>query len=424
MLLAFILLVLAFSISLSLPRKARTFFLFSMVARLGISIANVVLEGNMIGADTDAQTFFSQAVYLSANIRSLDWDLSILLNGTEGFINIHALLQLVGGPDFFLSHAFSLLGAAVGLWLLAQSWLLLFPQGKKYLGWVIFLYTFYPSILTLQSYILREVWQNICILGLGWLALEIKTKGWSLGRTLGLAILTLIGSLLHKAMVLVMPVLFIISIMLANKISFKNFSFLSKKVVRASIILIFLTILALPTIFQSSYYQSLAQGNLLRETDEYSTRGLLGAGAEYGKLFYADRPWTIIPTFLAFELTPLPLLQIRNLSDTLAFIQNLFRVWLLWVYWRRRKYLDDNTLHSVNMLLLMWLVVDLVYATGTINWGTAARHHTKSFALLLLSGLVVWAKSRTSHTLPIVKQSSEKTIASTKKQSEAGSLNF
>ncbi|MFM6052017.1 MAG: hypothetical protein ACKPA7_10320, partial [Sphaerospermopsis kisseleviana] len=153
----------------------------------------------MIGADADAQDFFSEAVYLSDNIQYLNWDLDVLFNGTEGFINVHALVQFVGGPDFFLSHAFSLLGAACGLWLLTQSWLLLFPQGKKYLGWVILLYTLYPSILTIQSYILREVWQNVCILGLGWLALKIKAKGWSGGRILGLVTLTIAGSLLHNA---------------------------------------------------------------------------------------------------------------------------------------------------------------------------------------------------------------------------------
>ncbi|MFM6155751.1 MAG: hypothetical protein ACKPE3_22600, partial [Sphaerospermopsis kisseleviana] len=70
-----------------MPRKALNPFLFSMVARLGISIANVVLEGNMIGADADAQDFFSEAVYLSDNIQYLNWDLDVLFNGTEGFIN-------------------------------------------------------------------------------------------------------------------------------------------------------------------------------------------------------------------------------------------------------------------------------------------------------------------------------------------------
>ncbi|PNK21410.1 hypothetical protein CEP07_01750 [Cylindrospermopsis raciborskii S01] len=401
MLLAFILLLLVFSIGLSLPRKALKPFLFSMVARLGISIANVVLKGNMIGADADAHAFFSQAVYLSANMHSLNWDLNVLLNGTEGFINVHALVQFVGGPDFFLSHAFSLLGAAVGLWLLTQSWLLLFPQGKKYLGRVILLYTLYPSILTLQSYILREVWQNVCILGLGWLALKIKAKGWSQGRILGLVTLTIAGSLLHTAMPLVMPLLLIISIMLANKVSLTRL-YSPIRLVKVLIVLLVLSALILPVISQSPHFK--AFGELIENTDQYSQSALQDARAEYGKLFFANQPWTIIPTFLAYELMPLPF-QIKTPSDLVAFIQNLFRVWLLWVYWRRRQYLDKNTLQSVNMLLLMWLVIDLVYATGTINWGTAARHHTKSLALLLLSGLVVWARFRKSHTLSIREQS-------------------
>ncbi|MFM6151944.1 MAG: hypothetical protein ACKPE3_02935, partial [Sphaerospermopsis kisseleviana] len=148
---------------------------------------------------------------------------------------------------------------------------------------------------------------------------------------------------------------------------------------------------------QSPHFKAFTEGELIENTDQYSQGGLKDARAEYGKLFFANQPWTIIPTFLAYELMPLPF-QIKTPSDLVGFIQNLFRVWLLWVYWRRRQYLDKNTLQSVNMLLLMWLVIDLVYATGTINWGTAARHHTKSLALLLLSGLVVWARFPESHT--------------------------
>ncbi|OHY33415.1 hypothetical protein BCV63_05250 [Cylindrospermopsis raciborskii CS-508] len=374
----------------------------------------------MIGANLDAQSFFSQSVYLSANIQYLNWDLDVLLNGTEGFINVHALVQFVGGPDFFLSHAFSLLGASVGLWLLTQSWLLLFPQGKKYLGWVILLYTLYPSILTFQSYILREVWQNVCILGLGWLALKIKAKGWSGGRILGLVTLTIAGSLLHKAMPLVMPLLLIISIMLANKVSLINWLYSPIRLVKLLIVLLVLSSLILPVISQSSYFSALTEGELIEQTDQYSEIALKDARTQYGKLFFANQPWTIIPTFLAYELMPLPF-QIRNPADLVAFIQNLFRVWLVWVYWRHRQYLDKNTLQSVNMLLLMWLVVDLVYAAGTINWGTAARHHIKSLALLLLSGLLVWARFREYHTLSIPEQSHKKTIRSTKKQSRLAS---
>jgi hypothetical protein len=173
--------------------------------------------------------------------------------------------------------------------------------------------------------------------------------------------------------------------------------------------------LILPVISRSSNFIAFTEGELLDKTDQYS-EGTRDARAEYGKVFYANRPWTIIPAFLAYQLMPFPF-RIRTPADILASMQNLFRVWLLWVYWRRRQYLDKNTLQSVNILLLMWLVVDFVYTTGTINWGTAARHHTKSFALLLLSGLVVWARFRESHTLSIPGQSPKKTIRSTKKQS-------
>ncbi|OSO97089.1 hypothetical protein B7O87_01010 [Cylindrospermopsis raciborskii CENA303] len=351
----------------------------------------------MIGADADAVKFFSESVYFSANIESLDWNLLSLVNGTTLFINVHALVQfLLGGPDFLLAHAFSLLGAAIGLWLLNQIWLLIFPQDKKYLKWLILLYTFYPSVLMNQSYILREVWQNICILGLGWLALKIKAEGWSLMRSLALAIFLLFGSLLHTAMPLVMVILciiFLTSSIGLNKL-LSSPSRLLQGIVLFSGLIVILYNLFLPLVTQSAFFDSLSEGRLLERTEQYGKSGLLDpqdARAQYGNLFFANQPLTIVPTFLAYQLMPLPP-QITTPADVIAFIQNLFRVWLIWVYWRYRNHVDRNTRNSLSILFLMWLVVDIIYATGTINWGTASRHHIKSFALLLVSGLGVWSR--------------------------------
>ena len=397
---AFILLLIAFSMALAMPKQARKPFLLSMTARLAISVANVVSGGNMIGADADAGKFFSDSVYFSANIESIDWNLLSLVNGTTLFINVHALVQfLLGGPDFLLAHAFSLLGAAIGLWLLKQTWLLIFPQDKKYLKWLILLYTFYPSVLMYQSYILREVWQNICILGLGWLALKIKAEGWSLMRSLALAIFLLFGSLLHAAMPLVM-VIFII--FFASSIRLNKFlsspSRLLQGIVLLSGLIVILFNLFLPVVTQSTFFDSLSEGGLLERTEQYGKGGLLDARAEYGNLFFANQPLTIVPTFLAYQLMPLPP-QMRTPADVIAFIQNLFRVWLIWVYWRYRNRVDQNTRNSLSVLFLMWLVVDVIYATGTINWGTASRHHIKSFALLLVSGLGVWSRFKENLTI-------------------------
>lgn len=388
---AILLLILAFSLGLTL-KGGRKPFLLSMIARTAISVANVILDGRMIGADADAQSFFSEAVYRSADINSLSWNIYEVLNGTHGFINVHALVQaLLGGPDFFLAHSFSLLGAAAGLWILIKSWLLLYPQGKKYLTWVIMLYTLYPSILTFQSYILREVWQNLCILGLGYLGLEIRVKGWKWWRVLGLVIFCLVGSLLHNAMPLVMPILLFFSIMLSSKVNITNWFSSPARYIQALTIITILSFLIYPLISASPLFKLATQEKLIQATDNYSRSGLMGARSEYGKLFFANKPWTIVPTFLAYELMPIPG-SIRNGADLITFVQNLFRVWLIWNYFRYRKYLDSNTRNSISILMLMWLTVDVVYATGTINWGTAVRHHTKSFALLILSGLVSRAK--------------------------------
>ncbi|OHY34131.1 hypothetical protein BCV64_06780 [Cylindrospermopsis raciborskii MVCC14] len=310
---------------------------------------------------------------------------------------------LLGGPEFLLAHAFSLLGAAIGLWLLNQIWLLIFPQDKKYLKWLILLYTFYPSVLMYQSYILREVWQNICILGLGWLALKIKAEGWSLMRSLALAIFLLFGSLLHNAMPLVMVILLFI-ILFASSIGLKKFLFSSSLsrfltwIILLPVLIVILSGLFLPLVRQSAFFDSLSEGRLLERTEQYGKSGLINARAEYGNLFFANQPLTIIPTFLAYELMPLPP-RIRTPTDVIAFIQNLFRVWLIWVYWRYRNHVDRNTRNSLSLLFLMWLVVDVIYATGTINWGTASRHHIKSFALLLVSGLGVWSRFKENLTI-------------------------
>jgi hypothetical protein len=390
---AFILLLVAFSIALALPKQSQKPFLLSMTARLAISLANVVSGGNIIGADADANTFFLEAVYFSTNTGLLDWNLSSLLNGTTLFINVHALVQfLLGGPNFLLAHTFSLLGSAIGLWLLTQTWLLVFPQDKKYLKWLILLYTFYPSVLTYQSYILRETWQNVCILGLGYVVLKTKAEGWSLVSGLALVTFLVFGSLLHTAMPLVMAILCIIVFY-----RFSSQSRLSERIFLLPFLIIILWVLLSPLVRQSVFFGSLSEGRLLERTEQYGEGGLQNARAEYGNLFFANKPLTIVPTFLAYQLMPLPL-QIRTPADVIAFIQNLFRVWLIWVYWRYRNRVDQNTRDSLSILFLMWLVVDVTYATGTINWGTASRHHIKSFALLLISGLGVWSRFKENLT--------------------------
>jgi hypothetical protein len=40
-------------------------------------------------------------------------------------------------------------------------------------------------------------------------------------------------------------------------------------------------------------------------------------------------------------------------------------------------------------LLLMFFTAEFVWSTGTINWGTAARHHVPSLSLLLVAAFAL-----------------------------------
>ena len=383
---AFVLIWLAFAIGNTLPKTVRASFRWAMLARLCISVANVALEGQMIGADADAQGFFNGAVKRSSNLESLSWNLVELFNGTNGFINVHALLQgLFGGPDFFLSHAFSLLGAAGCLVVLAKTWLLLFPQNTQGLTRLLLIYSFTPSVLTNQSYILREVWQSLCILGLAWLGVAIQVRGWSFGRVIGLLLFTLVGCFLHNAMPVAIPTLLILSVMLANKVSPTNLLRSPAKIFKATLMVFIFITITFPLLSQSSLF-NLEKASLFEQAEVYSTTGLQDARAEYGNLFQASQPWTIVPTFLAYQLMPIPG-QIANIADVILFAENFLRLALLWLYWQKRKSLSSSQRNNCDGLLLMWFIMELIWSIGTINWGTAARHHIAAYGLLLICGL-------------------------------------
>jgi hypothetical protein len=382
-------LLLVLLIPFTLPRASRSAFLVVMFARLFVSLANVWLDGQMIGADADANKFFEDAVSRSSDLQSLDWSIDLLFGGTHAFVNVHAILQaILGGPDFFLSHTFSLLGSAACLWLLVKIWYLL-SLGKKRKGiWsLLVIYSFIPSVLTNQSYILREVWQSLCPLVLLYLGLSIRIKGWSLPRISGLLVFSLVGAFLHRALPLVMPLLLVMSIMIANGINLENITRKPAKLVLLIVSSLAVLAIVSPILALSSDYGSLENGSLAQNADTYTANAGQDARAEYGKIFTMSNPLSIVPCFLAYELMPIPG-KIATIPDAVLFLENILRLFLIYTYWRRRSDLTQFQRSICDVILAMWFVQEFVWSIGTINWGTAARHHVPGVAFLLICGLL------------------------------------
>jgi hypothetical protein len=383
-------LLLVFLIPFTLPRASRSAFFLVMVVRLLVSLANVWLDGQMIGADADANKFFEDAVSRSSDLQSLDWSIDLLFGGTHAFVNVHAILQgVLSGPDFFLSHTFSLLGSAACLWMIVKIWYLL-SQAKKRKGifTLLVMYSIIPSVLTNQSYILREVWQSLCPLALLWLGLSIRMKGWSSPRVLGLLVFSLVGSFLHRALPLVMPLLLVMSIMIANGISLENIARKPTKLVLLIVSSLAVLTMVSPILALSSDYSGLGDGSLAQNADTYTANAGQDARAEYGKIFTTSNPLSIVPCFLAYELMPIPG-KISTIPDAVLFFENILRLFLIYTYWRRRSDLTQFQRSICDITLAMWFVQEFVWSIGTINWGTAARHHVPGVAFLLICGLLV-----------------------------------
>ena len=382
-----IIIIIALALGNTLPRFARNAFRLAMLARLSVSALNIMMDGHMIGAAQDANVLYANAVERSSDIENLEWGFS---TGVNALTNVHALIQwALGGESFFLAHSFSLLGAALCLILISKIWLLLVPTEYKKLPYVLLIYSLLPSVLTNQSYILREVWQSLSVLGIAWLSLHIQRYGYSVIRIIGVLIFAAVGCIIHTAMVIMIPLTLFGGLMVQTKISLTRLFMRPVRLLKFGFILgLFLLILS-PLIIKSVYFQALIEGRLIQQADVFLKGALIdakGARAEYGQLFYSERPWTILSAFAAYQIMPLPW-RFGDIADLVLFVENMFRVSLLLSYLFYRKKLTQLHKDNMDVLVLMWFMMELVWSLGTVNWGTAARHHVPAVALLVIVGL-------------------------------------
>lgn len=378
-----------------LNKGVRLTFLSMILLRVIVATLNSVMEQGLPGGTEDAGSFFREAAHRASHM-SLDWDISLILNGTHGFLNVHGIWQwALGGPNFFLAHMLSIVGSCLCLFILAKLWLLLSPKDIKGLRWLLIIYTLTPSVITFQSYLLREVWQSLCTLGIIWLGLLVRKQGYSLVRVGGFMAFTTIGITLHDAMIFIIFFTLFAALWLAtlaiNQPKGFRLSF-SRRLASTTLIVLLIGMLASPFAASSDRIEQLKSGELLRAAETYTQRGELGARAEYGSIFRLSQPLTIVPTFLAYQLMPTPG-RASSISDTILVFENLFRVTLLMSYLLFRKRLSYLQKSTGDIYLATWFITEAIWAIGTLNWGTAARHHVPAYSLILVIGILAFRQT-------------------------------
>ena len=90
--------------------------------------------------------------------------------------------------------------------------------------------------------------------------------------------------------------------------------------------------------------------------------------------------------FVQYMFAPFPW-QIENVKDAYALLESMLRFVLLFsaVYsWRR---FSGEVRSYYGFLIIIFLGLELMWALGTINWGTSTRHHVPGYSVIVLLGV-------------------------------------
>jgi len=327
-------------------------------------------------ASDDAIRFHESAIFKLSN-------LSFLQNITDGWLysSFLALLYYFLTPSILLASISSCI-----LWLLSSFVLnkifnlLEVSHTNKLLAFTV--YIFMPSSIIFTSIPLREAMELFIInLYVMYLILIIQNSKLILFPII--VTLSFLLYLLHKGLsifILFTSIFFLV--MISSK--FINY-FYKKKILFLYFFLGFLSLFSLGMFFLHILdilpigpifeYIQLKISNHQMNVPISRTTYLYTVAIDnfFDYLFYC---------VYFYFLYPMPY-EIQNFYDFIYCVENIIRIGLLGLVLNNFFYLQKKNSFLI-IILLVYISLEIMWAIGTANWGSAARHHVVSYGLLVI----------------------------------------
>lgn len=77
--------------------------------------------------------------------------------------------------------------------------------------------------------------------------------------------------------------------------------------------------------------------------------------------------------------------RISSAIDIGLMFENILRAWLIWKAWTGLRNMPVPRRRPLLFVFLSYLTLETIWSLGTVNWGTAVRHHIPSMGLLLIA---------------------------------------
>jgi hypothetical protein len=329
------------------------------------------------GADMDAQGLFGFAVEVSKNLQFETFTI-----GYTPYINVLGTIFHYTIPSLFLG---SVISCFAWLWASHVFLKILDLMGAtsraKFQAAVI--YSFYPASVFLTSVTLREPFQLLFLTLSVYCMLKIYKTGNPLRFITLVTYVSLMG-VLHGAYLITGIAVLGMSLMLyALK---NNYKIPYAKILIFSVILITPMIYLVSLTFAFSYdlsdgiiaaartYQDGALG------DSWDARARYKSGTDFTGIL--GLVWFILFGFVQYMFKPF-LWNISAPIDVVVMLEGILRFYLLWKVCKNFKNRSFGGDLSWIFILLIFLLNEFIWSLGTINWGTASRHHVPVFFCLL-----------------------------------------
>lgn len=334
-------------------------------------------SGPSFGSGPDAVGFHANAVAFAAGSWREDFQLP------NSYIYALGTIYRWTASSLFLGCSLSCLAWGVSaIVLLKMMKLLMLTEDHQVVAML--LYALLPSSLLMTSVTLREAYQLLAVNFVVYMALRIYVdRLLTMGRFLSVVIGVAFMGVLQPALLLAG---LCIAAVAALFLIFDERD--PRSLIKMGLVICVFGFVAylgssilLSKIFNSDLNLS-ASVQLRQESLPQSARAAYSIGMRVTSNF--DLMLFIPLAFLHYLFEPMPW-KISTVPDAALFAENLIRALLLGFVVAGFAMKAFAEKPRVALVFAAYLIIEIVWAIGTLNWGTAARHHIPAFGLLVLA---------------------------------------
>ena len=405
MFISIILILLTLFLSKYLPKKLRFFYCLGIFIRISVAILNTTI--GFPGGRSDALRFFRFSLSLEDyfdlyNLYEMS-ALKSLIIGTKTYVYIHYFLQKISiVPSFFASHCLSILVSGISILFIIKTYFLLNNSTLKGARLILIIYSLCPTLITNQTFVLRECFQTLVITMLIFCPIYMRYLREKVGIkskyyiTTTVYIFSILFSLtLHQIFLVVTPFILITTLLFEKNLFSiieikKIFNLKPSKRWFITFMILGLIFIGIFNISKNvSWVQKLITISPLENAKDWQQRQLLieDAFADYENDIDINNPLSIIKPFFLYLFSPFGMSY--RINDLIIYPEKLLIFWfLLNITAKLYKIKLRDRSYILNMISI-WLFINLIFSLGTWNWGTSNRHLVISFALILIPYIYV-----------------------------------